>query len=262
MQGFAKSASRFLRYARDTTYRPAQEKCGVIDHSWPGVEMKNFRSSIVASPDAMQAPGSQLSEKELVTLAALGDGEAFAVICRRYERKLFRIAARITGNVSDAEDIVQDALLNAYKGMDTFRFSSSLSTWLTRIVINCALMELRRTKHRAWLSLDAAHENCVSLIDLVYDPTADVEEELCSKEQSQLLTGCIAQLPASLRTIIEDYRTSEPTIAELAQSHAITVAAAKSRLLRAKTTIRNSTPVMNARRRTAPHRASSPRPPP
>jgi RNA polymerase sigma-70 factor (ECF subfamily) len=243
MQRFAKSASRFLRYARDTTYRPAQEKCGVIDHSWPGVEMKHFRSSIVASPDAMQAPGSQLSEKELVTLAALGDGEAFAVICRRYERKLFRIAARITGNVSDAEDIVQDALLNAYKGMDTFRFSSSLSTWLTRIVINCALMELRRTKHRAWLSLDAANENCVSLIDLV-------------------LTGCIAQLPASLRTIIEDYRTSEPTIAELAQSHAITVAAAKSRLLRAKTTIRNSTPVVNARRRTAPHRASSPRPPP
>ena len=261
MQRFAKSASRFLRYARDTTYRPAQEKCGVIDHSWPGVEMKHFRSSIVASPDAMQAPGSQLSEKELVTLAALGDGEAFAVICRRYERKLFRIAARITGNVSDAEDIVQDALLNAYKGMDTFRFSSSLSTWLTRIVINCALMELRRTKHRAWLSLDAANENCVSLIDLVYDPTADVEEELCSKEQSELLTACIAQLPASLRTVIEDYRTSEPTIAELAESHAITVAAVKSRLLRAKTAIKNSTPVVNARRRSVPHGASSPRPP-
>jgi RNA polymerase sigma-70 factor (ECF subfamily) len=207
----------------------------------------------------MQGPWSQLSEQELVTMTALGDGEAFAVIFRRYEHKLLRIAARITGNVSDAEDIVQDALLSAFKGIDTFHFSSSLSTWLTRIVINCALMELRSAKHRAWLSLDAAHENCVSLIDLVYDPTADVEEELCSKEQSQLLTGCIAQLPASLRTIIEDYRTSEPTIAELAQSHAISVAAAKSRLLRAKTTIKNSTPIVNARRRTgrrgAPSRA-------
>ena len=212
--------------------------------------MKNFRSSIVATPDALQVPGSQLSEKELVTLTAQGDGEAFAVIFRRYEHQLFRVAARITGNASDAEDIVQDALLNAYKGINTFRFSSSLSTWLTRIVINCALMELRRTKHRAWLSLDAASEDGVSLIDLVYDPTADVEEELCSKEQSQLLTACIAQLPASLRTVLEDYRTSEPTIAELAQSHAITVPAAKSRLLRAKTTIKNSTPIVNARRRT------------
>jgi RNA polymerase sigma-70 factor, ECF subfamily len=211
--------------------------------------MKNFRSRNVATPGANQAPGSQLSEKELVTLTALGDGEAFAVIFRRYEQKLFRIAARITGNVSDAEDIVQEALLNAYKGIDTFRFSSSLSTWLTRIVINCALMELRRTKHRAWLSLDAADANGVSLIDLVCDATAGVEEKLCLKEQSQLLTACIAQLPVGLRAVIEDYRMSEPTIAELAQSHAITVAAAKSRLSRAKTTIKNSTPIVNARRR-------------
>jgi RNA polymerase sigma-70 factor, ECF subfamily len=261
MKRFAKSASRFLRYARDTIYRPAQETCGFIDDRRPGVEMTNLRSSIVATPDVVQVPGSQLSEKELVTLTALGDGEAFAVIFRRYQHRLFRIAARIIGNVSDAEDIVQDALLNAYKGIDTYRFSASLSTWLTRIVINCALMELRRTKHRAWLSLDAANENGVSLIDLVYDLTADVEEELCSKEQSQLLTACIAQLPASLRTVIEDYRTSEPTIAELAQSHRITVAAAKSRLLRARAAIKNSTPVVNARRRTAPRGASSPRPP-
>jgi RNA polymerase sigma factor (sigma-70 family) len=205
--------------------------------------------SILATPNTMQGPSSRLSERELVTLTALGDGEAFAVIFRRYEQKLFRIAVRITGNVSDAEDIVQEALLNAYKAIDTFRFSSSLSTWLTRIVINCAQMELRRAKQRAWLSLDTANENGVSLIDLVCDPAADVEEELCLKEQSQLLTVCIAQLPASLRAVIEDYRMSEPTIAELAQSHAITVAAAKSRLLRARTKIKNSTPVVNAKRR-------------
>jgi RNA polymerase sigma-70 factor (ECF subfamily) len=222
----------------------------LIANSVPEVTMKKLGSSIRATPDTMQGHWSQLSEQELVTLTALGDGEAFAVIFRRYEQQLFRIAVRITGNVSDAEDIVQDALLNAYKGIDTFRFSSSLSTWLTRIVINCALMELRRAKHRAWLSLDAANENGVSLIDLVCDPTADVEEGLCLKEQSQLLTVCIAQLPASLRTVIEDYRMSEPTIAELAQSHAITIPAAKSRLLRAKTTIKNSTPIVNARRRT------------
>src|SRR6202020_809837 len=137
-------------------------------------------------------PWSLLAEQELVTLTALGDGEAFAVSFRRYAQKLFRIAVPITANGSDAEDIVQEALLNAYKGIDPFHFSSSLSAWLTRIVINCALMELRRTKHRAWLSLDAANEDGVSLIDLVYDSTADVEKELCSKEQSQLLTACIA----------------------------------------------------------------------
>src|ERR1700733_9325819 len=219
--------------------------------------MKNFGPSIVATSNTLQVRGSELSEQELVALTVLGDGEAFALIFRRHEQMLFRTAVRITGNVSDAEDIVQEALLNAYKGIDTFRFSSSLSTWLTRIVINCALMELRRATYRACLSLDDANENGVSLMELVRSPTADAEEELCLKEQPQLLTACIAQLPAGLRTVIEDYRMSDRTMAELAQSHAITVTAAKSRLSRAKTTIRNSTPILNARQRTGRRGATS-----
>src|SRR3984885_13334611 len=219
--------------------------------------MKNFGPSIVATSNPLQVRGSELSEQELVALTVLGDGEAFALIFRRHEQMLFRTAVRITGNVSDAEDIVQEALLNAYKGIDTFRFSSNLSTWLTRIVINCALMELRRAKYRACLSLDDANENGVSLMELVRSPTADAEQELCLKEQSQLLTACIAQLPAGLRTVIEDYRMSDRTMAELAQSHAITVTAAKSRLSRAKTTIRNSTPILNARQRTGRRGATS-----
>ena len=229
----------------------------LIANSVPEVKMKNFGPSIVATSNTLQVRGSELSEQELVALTVLGDGEAFALIFRRHEQMLFRTAVRITGNVSDAEDIVQEALLNAYKGIDTFRFSSSLSTWLTRIVINCALMELRRAKYRACLSLDDANENGVSLMELVRSPTADAEEELCLKEQSQLLTACIAQLPAGLRTVIEDYRMSDRTMAELAQSHAITVTAAKSRLSRAKTTIRNSTPILNARQRTGRRGATS-----
>ena len=212
--------------------------------------MKNFGRSIVATPNTPQVSGSELSERELVALTASGDGDAFAVIFRRYEQMLFRTAVRITRNVNDAEDIVQEALLNAYKGIETFRFSSSLSTWLTRIVINCALMELRRAKHRACLSLDDANENGVSLMELVRSPTADAEEELCLKEQSQLLTACIAQLPAGLRTVIQDYRMMEPTVTELARNHKITVSAAKSRLARARTAIKNSTPIVNAKRQT------------
>jgi RNA polymerase sigma-70 factor, ECF subfamily len=122
----------------------------------------------------------------------------------------------------------------------------NLSTWLTKIVINCGLMELRRRKSRPWLSLDDANEDGVSLMELVADlTTTDAEEGACLKEQLQLLTACIARLPPKLRTIIEDYRMSEPTLAELAQTHAITVAAAKSRLLRAKTAIKNSRPIVN-----------------
>lgn len=212
--------------------------------------MKNFGTSIVATPKTAQVPCSQLSERELVTLTVSGNGEAFAVIFRKHEQRLIRTAVRITGNVSDAEDIVQEALMRAYKNIAAFRFESSLSTWLTQIVINCALMELRRRKMRTRFSLDDTSENGVSLLELIRDPNADVEEEVFLKEQSQLLTTCITRLPPKLRTVIEDYRISTPSMAELAQSHSITIAAAKSRLLRAKTSIKKSGRIVNAIQRT------------
>ena len=212
--------------------------------------MKNFGTSILAAPKTPQAACNQLSERELVALTASGNGEAFAVIFRKYQEGLIRTAARITGNVSDAEDIVQEALMKAYKNIAAFRFESSLSTWLTKIVINCALMELRRRKARTRCSLDNANENGVSLLELVRDPNVDVEEEVFLKERSQLLTTCIARLSPNLRTIIEDYRISAPSMAELALSHSITVAAAKSRLLRAKASIKKSGRIVNAMQQT------------
>jgi RNA polymerase sigma factor (sigma-70 family) len=212
--------------------------------------MKNCGTSILATPKTTQVPCNQLSERELVALTASGNGEAFAVIFRRYEQRLIRTALRIAGNVSDAEDIVQEALMKAHKNIAAFRFESSLSTWLTQIVINCALMELRRRKTRTRFSLNDANENGVSLLELICDPNADVEEEVFLREQSQLLTTCIARLPPNLRTVIEDYRISAPSMAELAQSHSITVAAAKSRLLRAKTSIKKSGRIVNAMRQT------------
>jgi len=219
--------------------------------------MKNFGTSILATPKTAQVPCSQLSERELVTLTASGNGEAFAVIFRKHEQRLIRTAVRITGNVSDAEDIVQEALMKAYKNIAAFRFESSLSTWLTQIVINCALMELRRRKTRTRFSLDDTSENGVSLLELIRDPNADVEEEVFLKQQSQLLTTCIARLPPKLRTVIEDYRISESTMAELAHRQTITVAAAKSRLLRARNTIKNSRPIVNAMQRTRRSGAAS-----
>jgi len=212
--------------------------------------MKNFGTSILATPKTAEVPCSQLSERELVTLTASGNDEAFAVIFRKHEQRLIRTAVRITGNVSDAEDIVQDALMKAYKNIAAFRFESSLSTWLTQIVINCAPMELRRRKARTRFSLDDANENGISLLELIRDPNADVEEEVFLKEQSQLLTTCIARLPVTLRPITEDYRISAPSMAELAQRHSITVAAAKSRLLRARTLIKKSGRIVNIMERT------------
>jgi RNA polymerase sigma-70 factor (ECF subfamily) len=212
--------------------------------------MMNFESTAAAGSNILQASWSQLTDRDLVGLVVSGNDEAFAVICNRSEQMLFRTACRIVGCESDAEDVVQEALLSAYRNIATFRFASSLSTWLNQIAINCSLMELRRRRHRKCLSLNEATEDGLSFMEMIRDSTVDVEDALLLKEQLQLLTACIAQLPPKLRSVVEAYRTLDPTIADLAQSHAITKAAVKSRLARAKTMIKNSKPILNATRRT------------
>jgi RNA polymerase sigma-70 factor (ECF subfamily) len=210
--------------------------------------MKDFESSIAPALAGTGGHWSQLTDRDLVGLVASGNDEAFTVICQRNKQVLLRRAHRIVGNASDAEDVVQEALLSAYRNIANFRFVSSLSTWLNQIVINCALMELRRRRCRKCLSLDDPSQNGSPFTELVRDPATDVEQELLLREQSQLLTSGIAQLPPKLRTIVEAYRMSGPTLAELAKSHAITVAAVKSRLTRAKSMIKNSGPIVNATR--------------
>src|SRR6186713_3010256 len=85
----------------------------------------------------------------LVKRIGTGDHAAFESLMRTYNGKLFRIARAILKDDRDAEDALQDAYLEAYRHMDEFRGGSELSTWLTRIVINQALMRLRKEKRRS-----------------------------------------------------------------------------------------------------------------
>src|SRR5207302_6597488 len=73
---------------------------------------------------------------------------------RRYQRPLFQTALRVLGNAEDAEDALQDGLLSAYRNLKRFEGRSQFSTWLTRIVINAALMRRRSAKARPAVSLD------------------------------------------------------------------------------------------------------------
>jgi RNA polymerase sigma-70 factor, ECF subfamily len=75
-----------------------------------------------------------------------GDSDAFRVLVDRHGRRLFRLAYRMTGNEHDAEEIVQDALLKAYRRLERFESRSNFGTWLYRICANCALDRMRKQK--------------------------------------------------------------------------------------------------------------------
>src|SRR5215475_4148981 len=84
----------------------------------------------------------------LLKVARKGESGAFGALCERYSKQLLRSAHRVTRNREDAEDAVQNAMLSAFVHLGDFDGRSSFSTWLTRIVINSALMLLR--KRRTW----------------------------------------------------------------------------------------------------------------
>src|SRR6266851_4768555 len=94
-----------------------------------------------------QEPG-QVPDVELVREAQRGDGSAFAELVGRHQRQLYRLALRMTGSEADAQEVLQEAFLNAYQKLPNFRGEAQFSSWLYRIAANSALMRLRR-KRRA-----------------------------------------------------------------------------------------------------------------
>src|SRR2546428_2315880 len=84
-----------------------------------------------------------------VARARAGDGDAFRALVERHSRSIFRLAYRMTGNEHDAEDVVQETFLRAYRRLNRFQSRSDFGTWLYRIAVNCALDLMRgRRKHQ------------------------------------------------------------------------------------------------------------------
>src|ERR1700743_3525943 len=103
---------------------------------------------------AVAASGATYNEDKLIRAGQKGDQQAVDVLFERYHRPLFQTALRVLGNAEDAEDALQDGLLSAYRNLKRFEGRSQFSTWLTRIVINAALMRRRSAKARPAVSLD------------------------------------------------------------------------------------------------------------
>src|SRR2546423_14446964 len=93
----------------------------------------------------------ECSDETAVARVRSGDADAFRVLVERHSHALFRLAFRMTGNQQDAEDIVQDALLRAYRRIDKFDERASFRTWLYRIAVNCSLDLVRLRKRRSEL---------------------------------------------------------------------------------------------------------------
>src|ERR1700733_11255942 len=88
-----------------------------------------------------------IQDGSLIRKAQGGDHAAFAQLVRTYDQAVLRLALRLTGSASDAQDIYQEAFLKVYKKLDSFRFECSFATWIYRIVTNVCLDHLRKNRN-------------------------------------------------------------------------------------------------------------------
>jgi RNA polymerase sigma-70 factor, ECF subfamily len=95
-------------------------------------------------PQERQRPGSELDEAEAIEKAKQGDAEAFQALYDKHKRRVYSLCLRMTANVAEAEDLTQEAFLQLYRKIATFRGESAFSTWLHRLSVNVVLMHLRK----------------------------------------------------------------------------------------------------------------------
>ena len=100
---------------------------------------------------------TDISEAEAIRLACKGRSNAFEHLYKSHSGRVYSLCLRMAGNPAEAEDLTQEAFLQLFRKIHTFRGESSFSTWLHRLTVNVVLMRLRKKKHPE-VSLDATTE--------------------------------------------------------------------------------------------------------
>jgi RNA polymerase sigma-70 factor, ECF subfamily len=180
------------------------------------------------------------SERELIGLACGGSGAACREIMRRNNRRLFRAARGIIGSDWEAEEVVQDAYVRAFRALGAFREEAALGTWLTRIVINEAQGRLRG--RRETLPLTELDEKTMG--EIIQFPSgalnADPERQAAIGEIRILLEGAIDALPVPFREVFILRQVEGLSTEETAAALSIETETVKTRLHRARIRLRQA----------------------
>ena len=151
--------------------------------------------------DAPQAP----EEAELVARLRAGDDDAYATLVKQQAGRMLAVARRMLGSEEDAQDVVQEAFLSAFKAIDRFEGTSRLSTWLHRIVVNAALMKIRASKRRPETPIEELlptflEDGHLAVMPAGWKKTA--QDVLESKETRAMVRGFIDELPEPYRNVL------------------------------------------------------------
>jgi len=216
----------------------------------PATSMNTPQQVPVANPvvdraERADAPHTDAGDLDIARRVAGGDVRAFERLLRRFNRPLYRVARAIVKDDAEAEDVLQEALLRAYRSMGDFRGDARLATWLVRIVANEALARLRTRQRRG--AVVPLHPDAQDLDDLDSSQNEapmsmrhDPERSALRGELRRLLESRIDALPDAFRVVFVLRALQELSVEETAACLAIPTATVRSRFFRARGLLREA----------------------
>jgi len=180
-----------------------------------------------------------LSDEKLIDKCRTGDRKAFDVLIKRYERPIYHLAYRLSGNYDDAHDIAAETFLRIYRAIGTFQCAITLPAWINRIVANVFYDTRRHAYRHPAVSLDALVEKTGDSLlanekATAKSPHAEAEEN----ERRSILARAVQSLPDYQRMMVTLFHSEGRTYEEIAEIMKIPVGTVKSRLNRARLALR------------------------
>jgi RNA polymerase sigma-70 factor, ECF subfamily len=171
------------------------------------------------------------SDAAQVAQTLAGNQEAFRPLVERYSQRLFRLAYRITGSESDAEDLVQETFLKAYRNLGKFEARSNFGTWLYRICANCSLDQWRRQRPKGEVQELDNPDGTLSA-DSLTNPSPSPERLVLSLEVQQEMEAAIQQLTPTERTAFALRHHEGLSIEEISEVLGLRISATKNAVFR------------------------------
>jgi RNA polymerase sigma-70 factor (ECF subfamily) len=175
-----------------------------------------------------------ITDSNVITRAQQGDPDAFASLFDAHKTRIYSLCLRMTNNTAEAEDLTQEAFMQVFRKLPTFRGDSALSTWLYRIAVNTVLMHFRKKTPRQ-VSLDEPYEHDGKLLRREYGTR---DGRLACSVERMALTQAIEELPEGYRTIFLLHEVDGYEHREIAELLDCSVGNSKSQLHKAKLRIR------------------------
>jgi RNA polymerase sigma-70 factor (ECF subfamily) len=179
------------------------------------------------------------TENEIILRVIEGDQRAFAELVDRHKDKAMTLAIRMLKNRSEAEEVLQDAFIRAYKALPSFERKSSFSTWFYRIVFNVCSSALSKRGNNTLLSIDVETNNDEVKFEI---PSEDDEPdiELESKEFTEIVRKEISAMDESYSSILTMFFLQEMSYEEIISVTGLPLGTVKNRLFRARMLLRSA----------------------